>query len=100
MIEPSVLLGFATNLGSFAFALGVYVVWKRLESCNSSCHTSWFTCESPAMRERKERRKMDLMKKAMIEFQRESIKRDATIEISNESPRKSPEGKRGSGSSV
>ena len=91
-MDPTVLTGFATNLGSFAVALGVYVLWKRLESCNSSCHTSWFTCESLAQRQKKERKKVDLYKRALAEFQRESIKQDhGTLEISDERSSKSPD---------
>lgn len=90
-MDPSVLLGFATNLGSFAVALGVWVLWKRAESCNSSCHTSWFTCESLAQRQRKERKKLELYKQALAEFQRESIK-DATVEIGIKRPGRSEEG--------
>ena len=67
-------LNFASNCGSMAVALGIYVVYKRLSACRSHMHTSWCDIESPAIREQKTMRKVEVIKRAMREFQTESIK--------------------------
>ncbi len=76
-------VNFASNCGTLALALGIFVAYKRLTACNSKCHTSFCDIESPAIKEKRTIRKLDLIKRALREFRTESIKSDAILESIN-----------------
>ena len=73
-------VNFASNLGTLALALGLIIIWKRCNRCQSDCHTEWFDCTTPAIQERQ----VKLYKRAMNEFrretQRETIKENERLE--------------------
>lgn len=77
-------LNMAGNIGTLALALGLIVIWKRCQMCQSNCHTSWCDFTTPALIQKK----VDLYKRAMAEFQRESIRNDRAIEPSRPSARR------------
>ena len=63
-------LNFASNLGSFVVIVGVMLVYKRCTMCQSNCHTDWCDIKSPAW----EQKKIELYKKAMTEFRKDTIR--------------------------
>lgn len=63
-------LNFASNLGSFVVIVGVMLVYKRCTMCQSNCHTDWCDIRSPAW----EQKKIDLYKRAMNEFRKDTLR--------------------------
>ena len=72
----TIAVNVAGNIGTLALALGLIVMWKRCQMCQSNCHTSWCDFSTPAMIQKK----VNLYKRAMAEFQRESIRNDLAPE--------------------
>lgn len=81
-MEDQLLLNFGSNLATLALALGVFVVYKRCVKSKCAIHSSIIDCESPEIQEIKQRKTMDILKKAMGEFQTETINGNKAFEDS------------------
>ena len=75
------------NVLTLGFAGLCYILYQRCQSCDSKCHTSWMTCESQKMREKKETQKIDLLLKALDIHKRRTSHLDIQVNGSR-SPRK------------
>ena len=71
-MESAFLLNFGSNLTTMGLALGIYVCYKRCVHSRCAIHSSWLDFESDEIKEIKEKKSINVMKKAMMEFQRET----------------------------
>ena len=71
-IVSQVVAGGIGNVLTLGLAGFCYIVYQRCQTCDSKCHTSWLTCESQKMKQKKENQKIDLLLKALEIHQRRS----------------------------
>ena len=64
-LVSQVLAGGIGNVVTLGLAGLCYILYQRCQTCDSKCHTSWLTCESQKMKEKKENQKIDLLLKAL-----------------------------------
>ena len=65
IVVDTIISGSISNLLTIGVAAVFYIIYQRCHSCNSRCHTAWFDCEAPEMKQKKENSKIDVLLKAL-----------------------------------
>ena len=78
MDNTQLLYGTGANVITLVLVSILWVCKKRFETCNSACHTGFFSCESKEVREHKENSQIELIIQA-IERDRQNTQRNANI---------------------
>ena len=72
--------GLISNGLTVAVVALIWIVVQRLRNCSSGCQTSWFHCESERVKIEKQ---VNLFKRALSEFQRESQRDGVEITVAD-----------------
>lgn len=81
-VDPEFLKMCGSNFATAAGLLAIYVIYKRCVGCSSHIHSSWLTCDSEALTQKKNQRRKEILKEALKEVYIETFrdnKKDGTI---------------------
>ena len=73
-MEDTLFTGLGSNMLTVAISLSLYVIYKRCLQCKSHLHTSWLDCETEKVREAKKLEKISVVKEALAQHQRETLR--------------------------
>ena len=73
-MEAQLFTGFGSNLLTLGIVLTLYVVYKRCLQCKSHVHTAWLDCETQKVKEAKKLEKISVIKEALTQHQRETMR--------------------------
>jgi len=72
-LDPEFMKMCGSNFLTAAGLLAVYVIYKRCVGCSSHIHSSWLTCESEALTQKKNQRRKEVLKAALEEIRVETL---------------------------
>ncbi len=69
-VSSALFAGVPGNILTLGGFMCIWLVYQRCSSCNSNCHTSFWDCKSPAVRNKINESKIELVMKALQRHQR------------------------------